>query len=179
MVSMPEQRDDPISERMESSPLGRLPDLPGVSVLGFLASAAIVRRDAYLEVGGFSRLLQFAGEEDLLAIDLSQHGWDLCYLPDLVAYHTPLRRRLHRRARRRREERNRILTALMRRPGAHCVRLLRELVAETAHDPRNLALWMSLVRRVPAVARSGSDRRRDTVRTFNPGARRFGHCRAG
>ncbi|MGW0176367.1 glycosyltransferase family 2 protein [Rhodococcus sp. NPDC003322] len=152
MVTMPDERDDPVSEGLECSPLGRRPDLPGVSVLGFPACAAMVRRDAYLEVGGFNKLLQFAGEEDLLAIDLSRHGWDLCYLPDLVVYRKPMRIRLHRGARLRREERNRILTAVMRRPVTHCARLVRKLLAETAHDPRNLALWVSLARRVPAAA---------------------------
>jgi glycosyltransferase involved in cell wall biosynthesis len=49
----PRQQPDPICELMAGSPLGRAADLPGPSVLGFLACGAVVRRDAYLAAGGF------------------------------------------------------------------------------------------------------------------------------
>jgi cellulose synthase/poly-beta-1,6-N-acetylglucosamine synthase-like glycosyltransferase len=39
----PEERPDPVCALMENSPLGREPDLPGPSILGFVACAAIVR----------------------------------------------------------------------------------------------------------------------------------------
>jgi hypothetical protein len=42
---------------------GAAPDLPGPSVLGFLACSAIVRRSAFLDVGGFDDILFFVGEE--------------------------------------------------------------------------------------------------------------------
>ncbi len=35
---------------------------------------AVVRRSAFLEVGGFCELLLLAGEEELLALDLAQSG---------------------------------------------------------------------------------------------------------
>jgi hypothetical protein len=49
------------------SPLPRQPDLPGPPVLGFVACGAVVRRSAYLAVGGFSPVVFFLGEETLLA----------------------------------------------------------------------------------------------------------------
>ena len=52
---------------MRDSPLEREADLPGPSVLGFLACGTIVRREAYLQAGGFDPLLFFFGEEELLA----------------------------------------------------------------------------------------------------------------
>ncbi len=65
---------------MEHSPLPVEPDLPGPPVLGFLACAAIVRRKAYLEVGGFDPRMMIGGEEELLAADLASAGWGLAYV---------------------------------------------------------------------------------------------------
>jgi GT2 family glycosyltransferase len=63
----PEEREDPICAEMATSPLPAESDLPGPPVLGFLACAAVVRRSAYLEVGGFDPRLLIGGEEELLA----------------------------------------------------------------------------------------------------------------
>lgn len=52
---------------MAVSPLPAEAGLPGRPVLGFLACGAVVRKTAYLEVGGFSDFLFFIGEEGLLA----------------------------------------------------------------------------------------------------------------
>lgn len=112
----PDEHGDPTSERMAASPLGRAPDQPGPSVLGFLACSAVVRRDAFLAVGGFSRVLHFAGEETLLAYDLAAHGWQLCYVDSVVAHHHPSLIRPDRLARDVRELRNQTLVTWMRRP---------------------------------------------------------------
>jgi GT2 family glycosyltransferase len=76
----------------------------------------MVRRDAFLEAGGFSDALHFGGEEELLALDLAAAGWGLAYLPELVVHHHPSQRRPDPAVRRRRQARNRLLTAWMRRP---------------------------------------------------------------
>ncbi|MFI0352683.1 glycosyltransferase family 2 protein [Actinomadura sp. 9N407] len=110
------QRLEPVSELMARSPLGRPDDLPGRAILGFLACSALVRRDAFLAAGGFSETLHFAGEEELLALDLAAAGWGLAYLPELVVHHHPSPHRPDSRLRRRREARNRLLTAWLRRP---------------------------------------------------------------
>jgi GT2 family glycosyltransferase len=82
-------RLDPICREMENSPLPRAIDLPGPSVLGFLACGAVVRRRGFLEAGGFHDRLGVGGEEGLLAIDLARRGWGLAYCHDVVAHHYP------------------------------------------------------------------------------------------
>lgn len=110
-----EEREDPTTAVMAASPLPSPPGLPGPAVLGFLACGAVVRRSAFLQVGGFDELLFFLGEEQLVALDLAARGWHLSYDHDVVAHHhpsppgDPL-------GRRRRQLRNDALTAWLRRP---------------------------------------------------------------
>ncbi|SEF20976.1 Glycosyltransferase, GT2 family [Amycolatopsis pretoriensis] len=118
----PDCRDDPVTPDMERSPLGRPDGAPGPLVLGFLACSAIVRRTAYLQVGGFSPLLHFGAEEQLLAYDLAARGWDVCYVGHLRAHHHPSRSRPPSSWRRRAELRNRLLIAVLRRPPRVCRR---------------------------------------------------------
>ena len=111
----PDERLDPVSATMASSPLGRDPDLPGPSVLGFVACGSVVRRSSFLAVGGFDPTVHFAGEEERVALDLAAAGWGLAYVPDVVAHHHPgvTGRRPGRDAL---VARNALLTACMRRP---------------------------------------------------------------
>jgi GT2 family glycosyltransferase len=111
----PSGRPDPVSELMRHSPLGRPQHLPGPVVLGFLACSAVVRKAAFEAVGGFDDLLHFMGEEELLALDLAAHGWSSVYADSVVAHHDPSpgRNLADRHAR---AGRNRLLTAVMRRP---------------------------------------------------------------
>ncbi|WP_131763980.1 glycosyltransferase family 2 protein, partial [Actinomadura fibrosa] len=125
----PEERTEAVSEEMACAPLGRPADLPGPAVLGFLACSAIVRRDAFLAAGGFSDVLHFAGEEELLALDLAAAGWGLAYVPELVVHHHPSRSGRDPSARRRREARNRLLTAWLRRPLPAVARTAASLLA--------------------------------------------------
>ena len=80
-----------------------------------MACAAVVRRQAFLEVGGFPAEMGVGGEEALLALDLVARGWGLRYLPELVAHHHPLPGD-GRGPRRRREVRNALWTAWQRLP---------------------------------------------------------------
>jgi GT2 family glycosyltransferase len=109
-------RLDPVSAYMDTAPLGTPPDLPGPSVLGFLACAAVVRREAFLAVGGFAPRLQVYGDEALLALDLAAAGWGLSYVPGLRVRHLPDGSGRDDVARARWEVRNRLLTAWLRRP---------------------------------------------------------------
>lgn len=108
-------RDDPTSLEMAASPVVGDPELPGVPVLGFLACATAVRREAYLDVGGFEERLHFGGEEELLATDLAAAGWEIRYLPEVMVRHTPSTSRDHA-ARRRRGVRNTLWYLWLRRP---------------------------------------------------------------
>ena len=109
-------RPDPVCEAMAASPLGTEADLPGPSVLGFVACGAVVRRDAFLDAGGFDQVIGFPGEEEGLALDLADRGWGLAYVDDVVAHHHPSSSRSTSHARRVLETRNDLLTCLLHRP---------------------------------------------------------------
>ncbi|HEV7528450.1 MAG TPA: glycosyltransferase [Solirubrobacteraceae bacterium] len=118
---------DPTCRLMRDSPL-RAADDPGRPVLGFLACGAIVRRAAFLDVGGFDPRYGFGGEEELLALDLASAGWQLRYVPQVVAHHLPSAED-PRPGRERRRLRNALWSSWRRRPlrraAARSVRLLR------------------------------------------------------
>ncbi|WP_459546653.1 glycosyltransferase family 2 protein [Nocardia sp. X0981] len=146
-------RDDPVNALMADSPLGRTAELPGPSVLGFLACASIVRREAYLQVAGFSPLLHFGAEERLLALDLAARGWQLCYLADVRAHHHPSAHRPSPDWRRRVEQRNNALITWMRRPLRRCVAETAELLGRAAREPGTVPVVAGVLRRLPwAVA---------------------------
>jgi GT2 family glycosyltransferase len=115
-----ENREDPICVEMSSGTLPAEPGLPGPPVLGFLACASIVRRSAYLEVGGFDPHLLIAAEEQLLATDFAAAGWGLAYVDDVVAHHYPSAVR-DASARRRLAIRNDLWFALLRRPASTAI----------------------------------------------------------
>ncbi|MBD0283404.1 MAG: glycosyltransferase [Thermoleophilaceae bacterium] len=122
-----EERLDPTCEDMRRSPLPRDPGLPGPAVLGFVACGSIVRRSAFLGVGGFHPRLGLGGEEHLLALDLASAGWELAYVDDVVAHHHPAEG--GRSARSRVQRRNALWTLWLRRrlPSAirHTARIAR------------------------------------------------------
>lgn len=115
MLVGPEQRLDPVCRIMTRSPLPRRAGIPGRPVLGFMACGAVVRRDAYLESGGFDDVVFFAGEEDRLAWDMAARDWELSYLPEIIAHHHP-KTGAKGDGRRRLVTRNALLTDVMRRP---------------------------------------------------------------
>ncbi|MFC4016956.1 glycosyltransferase family 2 protein [Micromonospora sp. GCM10011542] len=127
-----EQRLDPTSAAMAGAPLGTAPGAPGPAVLGFLACAVVLRRRAFEEVGGFAERLRTYGEEALLAMDLAAAGWLLAYVDEVVAHHLPLPTGRDRRARQRMEARNRLLTALLRRPAGVVLRTAADAVRDGA-----------------------------------------------
>lgn len=107
---------DPVSTQMAAGPLDdRLRPSPvgPRGLTGFMACAAVVRRSAFLAVGGFDAHLRIGGEEELVALDLAAGGWKLLYLPEAVVRHYPSSRRDSRR-RQRLLVRNDLLTAGLR-----------------------------------------------------------------
>jgi GT2 family glycosyltransferase len=129
-----EEKPDPVSAAMAAAPLGQASDLPGPSVLGFLACSAVVRRRAFLVVGGFERRFGIGSEEGLLAMDLAAAGWGLAYVADIVAHHHPTAGR-DPDVRRRRVLRNELWTAWLRRPAAIAVASTWQALQAAASDP--------------------------------------------
>jgi GT2 family glycosyltransferase len=157
----PGGRLDPTCRVMADSPLPRDPGLPGPQVLGFVACGAVVRRSAFLASGGFESRFGVGGEETLLSIDLAAAGWRLVYAEDVVAHHAPSPGGRGRRGRR--EIRNALWTAWLRRPLgralAHSAGVLadggREAPAALAAALRELR-WVLRERRVaPAEVERG------------------------
>lgn len=147
----PQERTDPVTTQMAASPLPTAPGAPGPSVLGFLACAAVLRRDAFLQVGGFSPLLFVFGEETLLAYDLAAAGWQLCYVADVVAHHHPSPSRADPRRRNATQWRNALLTDWMRRPVPVAVRSAGAVVGASVRDPAARAALAGLLARLPAA----------------------------
>jgi GT2 family glycosyltransferase len=58
----------------------------------FVGAAFAVRRDAFLDAGGFDERYFYSTEEVDLAFGLAKRGWRLRYEPDIVAEHRPSRR---------------------------------------------------------------------------------------
>ena len=94
--SGPRSELDPVCAEMAASPLGTEPDLPGPSLLGFVACAALVRTEAFTAVGGFDPVVRFPGEEERLALDLAAAGWGLAYVDDARRAPPPLDQPRHR-----------------------------------------------------------------------------------
>jgi GT2 family glycosyltransferase len=145
-----DERLDPVAEEMARSPLASPRPLPGPPVLGFVACGAVVRRDAFLEVGGFSDLLFFLGEERLLALDLAARGWDLAYAPDVVAHHHPGPDG-HSLARRALVARNDLLTTWLRRPLGRALGDTLRTARRAGRDPVARRALAGTLRRLPGA----------------------------
>ncbi|WP_280401493.1 glycosyltransferase family 2 protein [Nocardia carnea] len=145
----PGDRDDPVNELMADSPLGRPAGLPGPAVLGFLACAAVVRKEAFLRAGGFSPLLHFGAEERLLALDLVAAGWELSYVAEIRAHHHPSSHRPPPVWRRRAELRNNALITWLRRPVRQCVSETAVLLGRAVREPWIWPALGGVLRRLP------------------------------
>jgi GT2 family glycosyltransferase len=152
----PEERLDPVCAEMADSALGIPDDLPGPSLLGFVACGAIVRRAAYLSVGGFDARFGIGGEERPLAVDLAAAGWELRYVPEIVAHHHPAGGGA-RPGRRAAQLRNDVWSAWLHRPAGAALRRTAGLVRRSGprrHTAAGLgqalrgARWVARERRV-------------------------------
>lgn len=146
----PDRAEDPLNAVLAASPLPREADLPDRPVLGFLACACVVRRDAYLGAGGYHPLLFFGGEETLLAYDLTARGWGVTYEPSLTARHHP--EPGGRDGRSFLLRRNEVLTVWLRRPLPVALRATARLTAAaTAGEPGARRALREVVVRLPAA----------------------------
>jgi GT2 family glycosyltransferase len=116
-----------------------------------MCCASMVRKQAFEAVGGFSDILHFRGEEQLLAMDLAALGWDLCYCRDLVAIHQPSTQRTSTAAQAARELRNRVLTTWMRRPMTQCCKATAILVWSALRDREHARGAAQAIARLPDV----------------------------
>jgi GT2 family glycosyltransferase len=148
----PEGRLDPVCAEMAAGRLPVAPDLPGPSVLGFVACGAVVRRDAFLAAGGFHRRLGVGGEEELLALDLAARGWGLAYVDEVVAHHHPSPSR-DPLGRRRIQVRNALWSAWLRRPAAGATRQTLHLAGPALGQPGARAGVLDAVLGLPWVLR--------------------------
>ena len=121
IVVEPAGTEDPICREMADSPLATPEGLPGRPILSFLAGASVIRRSAYLQVGGFEPKFFFGGEEELLSADLAAAGWELAYVPELRVHHQASRTR-NPSEYRRRGIRNTLWFTWLRRPARSAVR---------------------------------------------------------
>jgi GT2 family glycosyltransferase len=138
---------DPFTEILAASPLAsRGEPFPGPRVLGFMACAAMVRREAFLDVGGFDDVVRFPGEEERLAWDLTAAGWDLVFLPGPVVHHHPSPLRESSDRRRRGVARARVLTAVMRLPWQ---RVAARVISEVRAGPQARRGVSDALREVP------------------------------
>lgn len=145
--------DDPINALLAESPLGQSAEAPGPEILGFLACACIARTEALRECGGFSAVLQFVGEERLLAYELAARGWILTYCADVVAHHYPSTYRVEPSARIVLEQRNEVLTAVMKRPPLEVAKAVGRLAAAVVNNRRLIPALSGTIQRLPrAVA---------------------------
>jgi GT2 family glycosyltransferase len=145
-----EEELDPVCTEMADSPLGTEPDLPGPSLLGFVACAALVRTEAFTAVGGFDPVVRFPGEEERLALDLAAAGWGLAYVEDVTVHHHPSTSRDPDAVRQAGIWRSRVLTALMRYPLRDLAGQLVRAVRAGRPGRRGLA---GALPRVPAALR--------------------------
>ena len=155
----PDERLDPVSADMARSPLpppaadGDATPLPGPPVLGFVACAAVVRRDAFLAAGGFSDVVFFMGEEQMLALDLASAGWHLAYLDEVVAHHHPSSSARAPEARRALIARNDLLTTWMRRPLGVVASRTAAMARAALTDPVQRSALRQAAGRIPRAVR--------------------------
>lgn len=175
-----ERRDDPVSIAMATSALGGVTSRGigassnATQVLGMLACAAMVRREAFLSVGGFDGRFGVGGEEELVCYDLAARGWELAYLPGAIVEHHPSRQR-DPAARAVVQTRNALWFSWLRLPvsdaAGETVRTLRDAGSWTARRRAALAAlrgvgWIARERRVlppPVAEKRRALRRREPV----------------
>ena len=128
----PGGRDDPINVELRESPLPN-PGGPGPPILSFLAGASVVRRQAFVDQGGFDDRFFMGGEEQLLATDLATAGWRMVHVPEVVVHHWPsVVRDAH--LRRRQGIRNTLWFWWLRRPARKALYRTVQLLRTAPHD---------------------------------------------
>jgi GT2 family glycosyltransferase len=144
--------EDPIVVELRDSPVHGADWLPGPALGSFLAGASVLRRESFLQAGGFSERLWLGGEEELMAGDLAAAGWELCYLPTLTVHHrpSPLRDPHRRRCD---GIRNTLWTTWLRRPVRPALRRTAHLLRTLPRDRVTARGLLAAMRGIPWVLR--------------------------
>lgn len=152
IVNGSSRADDPIVEELRNTPLESRGNLPGFRLGSFLAGASMVRRDAFLSVGGFEPRLLIGGEEELLATDLRTAGWELVHIPEVVVHHdaSPVR---DAHLRRRQGLRNHLWFLWLRRPAPRALQRSVDLLRRSPKDRHTAAAVIAAARGIPWVLR--------------------------
>lgn len=147
-----ETREDPTNARMAASPLPNTLGVRGSELVGLLGGACMLRRAAFLGVGGYHPRLFLGGEEALLAADLLTAGWRMAYLPEAVVCHHPSPAR-DPHARTRLLVRNALWFAWLRRPLPSACAATRIWWAESRRDRSLVRNAADALRGLPWVLR--------------------------
>ena len=151
IVVGPDDDPVPISIEMASSPLTDASPMPGTKLLSFMGGAAIVRRSAYLAVGGYDPRFFIGGEEETLGWPMAAAGWSMRYVPEVVMHHHPSLANYTRI--RHYGIRNTLWNAWLHRPVRSALRYSAFIVLSA---PKNRDLWRGLamcLRGMPRVLR--------------------------
>jgi N-acetylglucosaminyl-diphospho-decaprenol L-rhamnosyltransferase len=152
ILVQPGGAEDPVVADMRVSPLPDEPGLPGHPLLSVLAGASVVRREAFLQVGGFEPRFVIGGEEELFSADLAAAGWALRHVPELVVHHAASSARdPHRR--RADGLRNTLWFAWLRRPLPDAARRSWRTLAGAPRDRVTLYAVLEAARGLPWVLR--------------------------
>jgi GT2 family glycosyltransferase len=143
---------EPLHADMVDTPVPDDPGLPGHRILSFMEGASIARRSAFCEVGGFDPKLGIGGPEEHFAADLLCCGWELRYVPQIVARHVPDHHAPSPRVRRL-GLRNTIWFAWRRRPPRAALRWTRHVIADSPRDRTTLAAVAQALAGLPRVLR--------------------------
>jgi N-acetylglucosaminyl-diphospho-decaprenol L-rhamnosyltransferase len=137
------------------------PGLPGPRVDGFIACGSVVRRRAFEQAGGFCERFLIGSEEELLALDMAAAGWELCYVEEVTAIHTP--EPGGRNDRSWMSLRNALWTSWLRRPRRTALRDTLALAAAGGRDPAARRALVAGLRGLPWAlsSRQVMRRRRD------------------
>jgi GT2 family glycosyltransferase len=167
ILAEPGAREDPIVAELRDSPVPGPDWLPGPALGSFLAGASVVRREAFVQAGGFSERLWLGGEEELLATDLLTRGWEICFVEGLTVHHaaSPIRDTTRRRHD---GLRNTLWFTWLRRPMRPALRRTLFLARTAPRDRTSVLAWWDAVRGLPWVLAQRRVRPRPIERRLAP-----------
>jgi GT2 family glycosyltransferase len=145
-----DERIDPACEAMRTAGPR---NCDGISIAYFMAGASIIRRDAYLEAGGYHERYHIGAEESLLSLDIAARGWNLWYCDDVVLYHYPCQLNRVPEQRRRLALRNRLWTMWLRLSASGAFRGTRAYITRARHDPIVREALYDALRGLPWIVR--------------------------